>query len=134
MKEPKIKSPTAANEEATILEILRRFPDSVGFVFRLDIEGGRYIYYMKLDDPVFLVNDTKYVTKVNVMGYHQTTRELWFTDLNIPRGVELITVTNHQLLYMLEDTAMRIKNDALPQPGVPMSTAENFKIIGLLND
>lgn len=118
-----------ANEERGILNVLRDFPDSTSFVFQVDMGAGNFDYYMKLGDPVFTPEDTKYVSVINSMGYNRMRRELWFGQFFIPRGKELKTVTNKQLLQMLEETAEMIKAG---DRSFLRDTLKNFKAIGLI--
>lgn len=118
-----------SDQEKSILEVLREFPDSTSFVFQVDMGPGNYDFYMKLGDPVFTPKDTKYVSVINTMGYNRMSRELWFGQLFIPRGKELKSVTNSQLLEMLEQTARMIKAG---DRAFLKETHKNFKAIGLV--
>lgn len=118
-----------ANEERGILNVLRDFPNSTSFVFQVNMGAGNFDYYMKLGDPVFTPEDTKYVSVINSMGFNRLRRELWFCQFFIPRGRELKTITNSQLLEMLEETAKLIKAGEI---GNIPDTIKNFKAIGLI--
>lgn len=127
MKKPK-KIILKANHEMGIVEVLREFPESPAFVFQVGLETGNYDYYMKLSDPVFTPDDTKYVSVFSAMGFNRAKRKLWFGEFFVPRGKELKTITNKQFLDMLEETAGLIKTGSL----VDSDTRENFKGIELI--
>lgn len=117
-----------ANQERGILEVLREFPDSTAFVFQVGLDAGNYDYYMKLSDPVFTPDDTKYVSVFSAVAFNRGRRKLWFGEFFVPRGKELKTVTNKQFLDMLEETAALIKGGSL----VDSDTRENFKLLEMI--
>lgn len=129
MKEPK-KLIIKANQEMGIIEALKAFPDSTAFVFQLGLEAGNYDYYMKLSDPVFTPDDTKYVSVFSAMGFNRQRRKLWFGEFFVPRGKELKTINNKQFLEMLEETAELFKAGKLL---LDTDTRTNLTNIGLVN-
>ncbi len=128
MKDPK-KILLKADQEMEIMDVLRNFPESIGFVFQVDLGAGNYDYYMKLSDPVFTPQDTKYVSVVKALGYNRSRRELWFGDFFIPRGKELRVCNNKQLLDMLEETAGLIKAG---ERIFTRDTLINFRSLGII--
>lgn len=122
------KTAIAANQEMDIIEVLTSFPDSTAFVFQVGMEPGNYTYYMKLGDPQFTPQDTKYVSVLSTLGFNKQRKELWFGEFFIPRGRELKPITNKQFLDMLQETADIIKRGSLAFNHI---TRDNFKALGL---
>lgn len=127
MKKPTNKIVLSSNQEMGIIELLKAMPDSTSFVFQVGLEAGNYDYYMKLGDPVFTPDDTKYVSVIPSMGFNRSRRKLWFGEFFIPRGKELKTITNKQLLEMLDEVWVLVKHDF---PTIPTDTISAFKLLG----
>ena len=120
----------ASDQEMGIMELLKSMPDSKSFVFQIGSQAGTYDYYMKLGDPVFTPNDTKYVSVIPVLGLNPGRRQLWFTDFFIPRGRELKALTNKQFLEMLDGAWLVIKSGIPTRDHNKTETLKNFKLLG----
>lgn len=126
--------PVIKNIQEDILTVLNKFPESKSFVFQLlnkDTSLGNYHYYMKLGDPVFTPSDTLYVSTVPALQFFKLEGKLAYKELLIPRGTELIAITNKDFLDMLLVTAELIKNK---RNFYDSETVDNFIALGLVNE